>query len=368
MSNTIAKFGTPQQRWACVGPYYAMFPYSFAEKVIRQYTCKGDLILDPYSGRGTAIYAAACNERKAIGIEINPVGFVYSRAKLLPANQLDVEKRLIEIGKLAADFNAAAAKLPNFFHHCYTSKVRSFLLAARQYLDWRNNRVDWTLMAFLLINLHGKIQDSLSNQMRQAKSLSPQYAIAWWKDKGFRPPEVNPVEYIKEKMVWRYAKGRKIHSNARVFLGDSESRLSSLAPTLKSLEAKNVKLLLTSPPYWGVTNYHYDQWLRLWLLGEASLPKPKAGPNRGKFLDRAKYQEMLLNVFTAAAELMSKDSVVYVRTDSREFTLESTIDALTAAFPKKNLRRRRQRYQRAIQTELFGGHTPEDGETDLVLK
>ena len=33
-------------------------------------------------------------------------------------------------------------------------------------------------------------------------------------------------------------------------------------------------LFFTSPPYYGVTNYFYDQWLRFWLLGGPLKPKP----------------------------------------------------------------------------------------------
>jgi hypothetical protein len=33
-----------------------------------------------------------------------------------------------------------------------------------------------------------------------------------------------------------------------------------------------VKLVITSPPYLDITDYHEDQWLRLWFLGGPSKP------------------------------------------------------------------------------------------------
>ena len=47
------KYGTAAARWVGVGPYYAMFPAAFAERVIREHTEPGDVVLDPFAGRGT---------------------------------------------------------------------------------------------------------------------------------------------------------------------------------------------------------------------------------------------------------------------------------------------------------------------------
>lgn len=37
---------TAESRWAKFGPYYAMFPIDFAFKVVKQYSRKGDYIID----------------------------------------------------------------------------------------------------------------------------------------------------------------------------------------------------------------------------------------------------------------------------------------------------------------------------------
>jgi hypothetical protein len=48
--------------------------------------------------------------------------------------------------------------------------------------------VDCTAMALLLVNMHGTRDASLSNQLRQTKSMSPDYAIAWWEEHRLQPP------------------------------------------------------------------------------------------------------------------------------------------------------------------------------------
>src|SRR5579885_1636321 len=92
-------FENPENRWAGLGPYYAMFPFSFAKKVVEKYSEKRSLVLDPFAGRGSSVFASSVLGRKALGVEINPVGWLYGKTKLFPASENMVLKRLNEILK-----------------------------------------------------------------------------------------------------------------------------------------------------------------------------------------------------------------------------------------------------------------------------
>ena len=109
------RYSTPESRWAGIGPYYAMFPTAFADKVISNFTKPGDAVLDPFAGRGTAIFSAAMRHRPATGIEINPLGFVYAKAKIKPGERNAVVRRLEDITDCASRHHEAANVLPKFF-------------------------------------------------------------------------------------------------------------------------------------------------------------------------------------------------------------------------------------------------------------
>lgn len=360
-------FDTAARRWSGVGPYYAMFPVAFADEVVREYTEEGDTILDPFAGRGTSIFSAATQGRCGIGIELNPVGWIYARTKLAPASKGRVLKRFEELGSYAANYADAARALPRFFHRCFNRDVRRFLLAARSELNWRQDRVDRTAMALLLVNLHGKRDASLSNQMRQTKSMSPDYSIEWWDERGMDPPEVDPVEFMNDRLEWRYAKGIPKLRGSHVYFGDSLDVLPRLQRTLNG-KAK-AKLLFTSPPYFGLTNYHYDQWLRLWLLGGPPNALRVAGRNRGKFEHTRMYSRLLLTIFRKAARCLREDAVVYVRTGSDKMTRSTTRAALCEAFPRKQLEEHVRPFDRPTQTKLFGdGAVGGSGEIDIVMR
>ena len=50
----------------------AMFPVELCRRLIRIYTKKGDVVLDPFMGSGSTVIAARDLERVGIGIDINP--------------------------------------------------------------------------------------------------------------------------------------------------------------------------------------------------------------------------------------------------------------------------------------------------------
>ena len=50
----------------------APFPIELPERLIGFYTYRGDVVLDPFLGSGTTAVAAACNDRRYVGYDIDP--------------------------------------------------------------------------------------------------------------------------------------------------------------------------------------------------------------------------------------------------------------------------------------------------------
>lgn len=367
MASNSKTFETATKRWEGIGPYYAMFPIAFADAVVKEYTSSGETVLDPFAGRGTSVFSATALGRRGFGVEISPVGWVYAKAKLAPAPIEQVEDRLLEIAEEGNVYAKQARALPTFFSSCFSTPVRRFLLAARGGLDWRRRSCDRTLMAFLLIYLHGKKGQALSNQMRQTKAMSPHYAIKWWAENGTEPPDLDPVEFMQQRIRWRYAKGVPDSNDSQVFLGNSISLLPKLERRLRQRRVPQARLLFTSPPYFGVTNYYYDQWLRLWLLGFEPHAYVARGAYQGRFTNQYRYRKLLSKVFTRARKVVDSSAIIYVRTSKDSFTKQATREAMRRAFPNKRLLERCRPFRKPTQTHLFGDKTPKRGEVDLIL-
>jgi DNA modification methylase len=356
-------------RWAAVGPYYAMFPLDFAFEVVEKYSKPGDLVVDPFAGRASSIYAAATSGRYALGIEINPLGWVYAKVKMNPSPLNKVEKRLQEIAKASTSdkFKKQSENLPEFFQWCYSQDVLKFLLAARSNLNWRGSQVDRTLMSFILVYLHGKLPQALSNQMRQTKAMGNIYSVRWWKERKMKPPQINPYNFLLPRIQWRYEKGLPQTTLNKIKMADSTKVLKKESDAFSSQIGKKCSLLFTSPPYYGLTNYHKDQWLRLWVLGGKEQPIWVSEKYKGRFDSQPEYVNLLDNIFLAASQIMDEKGIVYVRTDTRDFTKTKTLEALRKHFPDWKEKIVDAPVTKKTQTIVLGNTSSRQGEVDIIL-
>lgn len=330
-----------------------MFPVRFVKSVVNEFCREGGAILDPYCGRGTVPFAASVTGREALGVDINPVAWLYAQTKLDPEPSCErVVSRLEEIGDLTLTSDRRAKN--DFQEWAWASDVLAFLNASRRLLDWKNSRLDRTLMAIISVYLHGKRHDALSNQMRQSKSMSPDYAVRWWRQRKLRPLKIDPVDFLRQRVIWRYRYGIPKGASARVVLGDAQNVVSR--------SRKQFSMLLTSPPYCGVTNYSYDNWIRLWLLGGKALP---SGSTSHRYQNRDEYRQALRRSFAASAARLEDDAIVYVRTDARVLTRNITAQTMAETWPERRLVMRAEKVKRS-QTQLFQDIGEIPGETDLI--
>lgn len=79
-----------QTGWEGFFPYYAGFPELFARELLQSAKLPRDaVVLDPWNGSGTTTYAASGLGLSSIGIDLNPVMIIVSRARLLPPSEAD---------------------------------------------------------------------------------------------------------------------------------------------------------------------------------------------------------------------------------------------------------------------------------------
>ncbi len=77
--------------------YMAMFPPSIPRYFIETCTDPGDLVLDPFSGRGTTPLEACLHGRIGIGNDLNPLAYYLTKAKVSIPSYENVLLRLAEL-------------------------------------------------------------------------------------------------------------------------------------------------------------------------------------------------------------------------------------------------------------------------------
>ena len=254
--------GLRTQALNAVCPYYTMFPLSFP--VAQLVAAKlGDVVLDPFCGRGTTLFAARLAGLTAVGIDSNPVAVAISQAKLSDSQPQAIERLAREILK---DVQPDHTPLGEFWDRAYAPRTFEQILQLRAGLKGRTGPTSNALRAIVLGALHGprtKLKPSyLSNQMPRTFASKPAYSVKFWTERQLIAPEVDVLRVICERAQRYY--GTEIKpSGGTVMLADA--RTMTLARTTFSV-------VITSPPYFGMRSYVPDQWLRDWFLGGQAFP------------------------------------------------------------------------------------------------
>jgi hypothetical protein len=294
-------------------PYFAMFPEGFVERHVLASTRPGDVVFDPFCGRGTTVFQSLLMNRQAAGMDINPVAACVAGSKADPPRLLEVLERIDELEQSFAR-RRKVRDAPNiFFSHCFHRLTLQQLLFLRERLDWTSDKVDRFVAALSLGALHGESHKSplyLSNRMPRTISTKPEYSIRWWRERGLRPPIRDVFSVLRQLARFRF-KTEPASIVGSIRMGDSRRAKSHF----KKLTGA-VNLIVTSPPYLDVTDYAEDQWLRLWFLGGAPVP------TRRRFADdrltsRENYWAFLAEVWGGISSLLAPQSRVVVRIGGR---------------------------------------------------
>src|SRR4029079_6000221 len=74
--------------------YLASFPAALSHAFVGRYSRRGDVVLDPFSGRGTTPLQACAEGRIGIGNDLNPFAHLLTSAKVEPATRADTATRV----------------------------------------------------------------------------------------------------------------------------------------------------------------------------------------------------------------------------------------------------------------------------------
>ena len=262
--------------------YLASFPAALAHAFIARYSRPGDVVLDPFSGRGTAPVQAAAEGRIGVGNDLNPFAHLLTAAKLEPPTLADARTRAIALRlawasgsshwlDLARSIQASPANggpepVPAEVALAFHPRTFAQVLYLRGALDL-DRPVDRFLAAALAGILHGKTPSYLSTLMPNTFSMAPRYVRDFAARTAFESPERDAFDRLDAKLTRLYrdalprSAGLALHGDAR----DAGSR-AARALRGRGLPDR-VRLVVTSPPYLRVVKYGYYNWLRAWFLG-----------------------------------------------------------------------------------------------------
>ncbi|MGD9539311.1 DNA methyltransferase [Methylocystis sp.] len=267
--------------------YRACFKPQLPAFFIDRLTQAGEVVCDPFMGRGTTVLQAALMGRKPIGSDANPLSLLLTRPRLRPPALCEIEARLAVApwgrGEIERDDLLA-------FYHFETLRQ---ICALRRYLLGREKHGgldavdDWIRMV-ALNRLTGHSPGFFSVYTmppNQAVSLKAQLRIN--ARRAQTPPPRDIAELILKKSRALLAQGAPLACDSPLAVADA-ARLTHIADA-------TIDLVVTSPPFLDVVDYRADNWLRNWFSGigaEHIALSQLRSPQDWSLMTRAVFEEL----------------------------------------------------------------------------
>lgn len=310
-----------RHRFHSICPYFAMFPETFAERWIKKLTKPSDIVLDPFSGRGTTALTAILNGREAISCDVNDVAVCLTKAKTNPPSLGSIKRRITQLKKEyePKEWTSAARDADEFFRVAYAPETLQQILFLRNGLGWKESRVDNMIAALVLGSLHGEMTSSryLSNQMPRTISTKPRYSVKFWTEKKLVAPKRDAFEIVNFMAGFRYES--EVPDGQSLVL---HTDMRNLPRMIEADQKKRINCAVTSPPYLNVTSFEEDQWLRLWFLGGPSHPKKGVVSRDDRHGTANNYWSFIGDMWRSLGTVMAEDAHVVIRIGSRRISPE----------------------------------------------
>lgn len=240
--------------------YRASFKPELPDFFIRKFTKPGDIVGDPFGGRGTTALQAALLGRYGVSNDVNPLSERVSLPKVRPVTPEAIEQRLSEIS-LDMPRDLSKEEDMEMFYHPETYRE---ILNLMDYLKTHRDDVDRFIEMVAISRLHGHSVGFFS-----AYSF-PQISI----------PKANQVKINRTRGMdpdYREIKGR-ILKKAKAILKDGDldairrygvksQMTTGDSRDLSQWKDNSVKLVVTSPPFLNQVDYIQDSWIEMWFCG-----------------------------------------------------------------------------------------------------
>lgn len=225
--------------------YPAKFLPNLVRKLIEEYTDKNDIVADFFAGCGTTLVEAKVHGRRSIGVDVNPVAELITKAKI---NAIDPKK-------INYRYKAIKLKLNEYDNKKYGNVI------AHERIDYWYSKKQKSKIAFLyetiLSTRNQKVRDfflvALSHILKNTSR---------WLQSSTKPqidPNKNPVDPF---LTFQRHTNQMIKRNKTFYQKLTKDNLLNTKCEIKledaretSIRANSISAIITSPPY--VTSYEY---------------------------------------------------------------------------------------------------------------
>lgn len=269
--------------------YIGSFSQALSEYFVRVYSNPGDIILDPFSGRGTIAMQALYHERNVICNDLSTYSNVLCHSILYVPYMKDVLDYIDDLEKyMNKNYNEISVEyfgkgedndIAKLYHPETFGKILRLrnLLNSKQFLLGKgigkfDAKYEHEIIMFIRASITQLIlASSLSFnglKVRGTDNTSVKGLLRYYDFLKERPQDVNIFDNIK-----LYIEKMNIDSlGLRDKFSKFNRRLITCDAKILDIPDKSVDGVITSPPYFKVLSYGKSNWARLWILDNIGDP------------------------------------------------------------------------------------------------
>lgn len=307
---TIEKeFWTNKQRQGCSIheiSYRACFKPQLPKHFIENYTKEGEIVYDPFGGRGTTAIEAALLGRNIITNDINPLSTLFVRGRLNPPSLDDIEKWFDS--RLESNTAIDQIDLSMFFEKKTLQEINDL----RNYFINKKSKnfdnVDHWIKMVATNRLTGHSKGFFSVYTlppNQAASIKSQIQINKKRNQSPEYKDTREIIIKKSKQLLRSLD--EVQSKNLFKAGKKALILEKDASKTSEIPSECIKLVVTSPPFLNIVNYSEDNWLRCWF-NNIDITKLAKKITMSKNLDD--WSSKMETVFKELYRVLKKDGMV----------------------------------------------------------
>lgn len=303
-------------------PYLGKFIPQLVEVFLKKYFKKGDTIIDPFAGSGTALIEANVLGINSLGIELSPFNVLIQKVKAKKYNIKEVEREILDAIKRLKDFSRRLQQKNQFL---FDNKISEFKTDSEYLKHWFSERALQEILFYRSIIKDYRNQDILkiilSRSARSAR-LIPHYDLArpknavrktYWciKHRRYCEPIDEALKFINRysyDSIRRIKEFDKIRTAAFIKIYQSDARKIQLPKELK------IDGIFTSPPYVGVIDYHEQHRYAYELFNFPRQDKLEIGPaTKGQNGNAKKeYVQGIVDVFKNISKNLKDGALVFI--------------------------------------------------------
>jgi site-specific DNA-methyltransferase (cytosine-N4-specific) len=287
-------------------PYPAKFTPQIVNKFFNLYCKHGFTILDPFCGSGTTLVEGVLNGMDSVGIDLNPIAYIISRAKLNQYTEKEIQSVRDFIVKIQPQVNNGLfaqnnipinedVSVPDFpnRNHWFQENVSYELTILKKKIDEIENKNIKDLLYCAFSKIIVKVSNQDSEVRYTAKKKNHPDGTVFF---AFTETVKNYLQVLNKNE-------HSIIAKAEVYNGDTRE-------VLKNLPENLFDFVITSPPYINTFDYYLYHKQRMFWLGFDHRPVRQNEIGNHHRIDTKKFEVAKSEYIDSMTQIMNELSRV----------------------------------------------------------